>query len=87
MPRLIPRHPTDKEGTPVSTWRTIASTVMFGFLVSATPAGADVVVDWNLITAQTAPATRFQGVLIDYAMTASQSLYSVYVETVGAHIA
>ena len=52
----------------MSTWRTIASTVMFGFLVSATPAGADVVVDWNLITAQTAPATRFQGVLIDYAM-------------------
>jgi len=52
----------------VSTWRTIASTVIFGFLVSATPAGADVVVDWNLITGQTAPATRFQGVLIDYAM-------------------
>ena len=50
------------------TWRTIASTVMYAFLVLASPAGADVVVDWNLITAQTSPATRFQGVLIDYAM-------------------
>ena len=50
------------------TWRTIAGTAMYASLVLASPAGADVVVDWNLITAQTSPATRFQGVLIDYAM-------------------
>jgi hypothetical protein len=49
-------------------WRSIAGTVMCGFLVWASPAAADVVVDWNLITFQTAPATRFQPVLIDYAM-------------------
>ena len=41
---------------------------MCGFFVWASPAGADVIVDWNLITFQTAPASRFQPVLIDYAM-------------------
>ena len=43
-------------------WRSIAGTVMCGFFVWASPADADVVVDWNLITFQTAPATRAQAV-------------------------
>ena len=42
---------------------------MCAVFVWASPAGADVIVDWNLITFQTAPAaTRAQAVLIDYAM-------------------
>jgi hypothetical protein len=48
--------------------RTILGIVACSFLGWTSSARADVVVDWNLIAVQTAPATRFQPVLIDYAM-------------------